>query len=90
MVFIYIEKISWDTSLEYTSIELIGGYRFRFSAKGSPSNLKRNVANAKVWTHKIRAAEVMVVMGKSTGLAISDPKRLLVIKEQLATFLREQ
>jgi UTP:GlnB (protein PII) uridylyltransferase len=75
-----------EPSSDYTLIELTGTDRPGLLSEVSAvlTNLECNVVNAEVWTHNKRAAAVMQVMDRKTGLAISDTQRLARIKERLS------
>lgn len=75
-----------EPSSDYTLIELTGTDRPGLLSEVSAvlTNLECNVVNAEVWTHNKRAAAVMQVMDRETGLAISDTQRLARIKERLS------
>ncbi|KAL9229413.1 hypothetical protein vseg_004880 [Gypsophila vaccaria] len=73
-----------------TSIELTGTDRPGLLSEVCAvlADLDCNVVNAEIWTHNSRAAAVVHVTDRSTGCAISDPKRLLTIKKLLCYVLK--
>ncbi|KAF8698760.1 hypothetical protein HU200_035018 [Digitaria exilis] len=77
--------IGVEPSLDYTLIELTGADRPGLLSEVSAvlTNLDCNVVNAEVWTHNKRAAAVIQVTDRNSGLAISDAERLGRIKERL-------
>ncbi|EAZ27314.1 hypothetical protein OsJ_11253 [Oryza sativa Japonica Group] len=79
-------SVGVEPSSDYTLIELTGTDRPGLLSEVSAvlTNLECNVVNAEVWTHNKRAAAVMQVMDRKTGLAISDTQRLARIKERLS------
>ncbi|KAL6878479.1 hypothetical protein ACP4OV_012649 [Aristida adscensionis] len=74
-----------EPSSDYTLIELTGTDRPGLLSEVSAvlTNLECNVMNAEVWTHNKRAAAVMQVTDRKSGLAILDAERLGKIKERL-------
>ncbi|XP_006650194.1 ACT domain-containing protein ACR4 [Oryza brachyantha] len=79
-------SVGVEPSSDYTLIELTGTDRPGLLSEVSAvlTNLECNVVNAEVWTHNKRAAAVMQVTDRKTGLAISDTVRLGRIKERLS------
>ncbi|XP_039829218.1 ACT domain-containing protein ACR4-like isoform X3 [Panicum virgatum] len=77
--------IGVEPSSDYTLIELTGTDRPGLLSEVSAvlTNLDCNVMNAEVWTHNKRAAAVIQVTDRKSGLAISDVERLGRIKERL-------
>ncbi|RCV44342.1 hypothetical protein SEVIR_9G371500v4 [Setaria viridis] len=77
--------IGVEPSSDYTLIELTGTDRPGLLSEVSAvlTNLDCNVVNAEVWTHNERAAAVIQVTDRKSGLAISDADRLGRIKEWL-------
>ncbi|CAL4939928.1 unnamed protein product [Urochloa decumbens] len=77
--------IGVEPSSDYTLIELTGTDRPGLLSEVSAvlTNLDCNVVNAEVWTHNKRAAAVIQVTDRKSGLAISDAERLCRIKERL-------
>ncbi|XP_065860627.1 ACT domain-containing protein ACR4-like isoform X2 [Euphorbia lathyris] len=77
-------------SMDHTAIELTGSDRPGLLSEVSAvlTDLKCNVVNAEVWTHNTRAAAVMQVTDDETGSAITDPKRLSLIKQLLCNVLK--
>uniref|UniRef100_A0A0A9H981 ACT domain-containing protein ACR n=1 Tax=Arundo donax TaxID=35708 RepID=A0A0A9H981_ARUDO len=74
----------------YTLIELTGTDRPGLLSEVSAvlTNLECNVVNAEVWTHNKRAAAVLQVTDRKSGLAISDAERLARIKERLCNVFK--
>ncbi|XP_062211534.1 ACT domain-containing protein ACR4-like [Phragmites australis] len=79
-----------EPSSNYTLIELTGTDRPGLLSEVSAvlTNLECNVVNAEVWTHNKRAAAVMQVTDRKSGLAISDAERLGRIKEWLCNVFK--
>ncbi|XP_062215335.1 ACT domain-containing protein ACR4-like [Phragmites australis] len=79
-----------EPSSYYTLIELTGTDRPGLLSEVSAvlTNLECNVVNAEVWTHNKRAAAVMQVTDRKSGLAISDAERLSRIKERLCNVFK--
>ncbi|PVH32568.1 hypothetical protein PAHAL_9G431600 [Panicum hallii] len=77
--------IGVEPSSDYTLIELTGTDRPGLLSEVSAvlTNLDCNVVNAEVWTHNERAAAVIQITDRKTGLAIPDAERLGRIKERL-------
>ncbi|KAG2551307.1 ACT domain-containing protein ACR4-like isoform X2 [Panicum virgatum] len=77
--------IGFEPSSDYTLIELTGIDRPGLLSEVSAvlTNLDCNVMNAEVWTHNKRAAAVIQVTDRKSGLAILDAERLGRIKERL-------
>ncbi|RLN15920.1 ACT domain-containing protein ACR4-like isoform X1 [Panicum miliaceum] len=77
--------IGVEPSSDYTLIELTGTDRPGLLSEVSAvlTNLDCNVVNAEVWTHNERAAAVIQITDRKSGLAISDAERLGRIKEWL-------
>ncbi|KAA3455873.1 ACT domain-containing protein ACR6-like isoform X1 [Gossypium australe] len=77
-------------SEEHTSIELAGTDRPGLLSEVCAvlADLRCNIVNAEIWTHNTRAAAVVHVTDDSTGCAITDPKRLLMIKDLLCNVLK--
>ncbi|KAK8644114.1 hypothetical protein V6N13_123429 [Hibiscus sabdariffa] len=77
-------------SEEHTSIELAGTDRPGLLSEVCAvlADLRCNVVNAEIWTHNARAAAVVNVTDDSTGCAITDPKRLSMIKKLLCNVLK--
>jgi len=77
-------------SKEHTSIELTGTDRpgLLSDVCAVLADLKCNVVSAEVWTHNTRAAAVVHVTDKTTGLPIENPNRLSTIKKLLCNLLR--
>ncbi|MBA0799751.1 hypothetical protein Gohar_010245 [Gossypium harknessii] len=77
-------------SEEHTSIELAGTDRPGLLSEVCAvlADLRCNVVNAEIWTHNTRAAAVVHVTDDLTGCAITDPKRLLMIKDLLCNVLK--
>ncbi|KAI3976662.1 hypothetical protein MKX01_008520 [Papaver californicum] len=75
---------------DFTAIELTGNDRPGLLSEVSAvlTDLKCNVVNAEVWTHNTRAAAVVHVIDESSGSAITDPQRLLRMKQLLCNVLR--
>ena len=73
----------------HTAIELMGSDRPGLLSEVSAvlTNLKCNIVSAEVWTHNTRAAAVMHVNDEETDSAITDPKRLSLIKKLLCNVL---
>lgn len=84
------ESVGVMPSEEHTSIELSGTDRPGLLSEVCAvlTDLNCNVVNAEIWTHNSRAAAVVHVTDYSTGCAIKDPKRLLMIKKLLCYVLR--
>lgn len=84
------ESVGVMPSEEHTSIELSGTDRPGLLSEVCAvlADLHCNVVNAEIWTHNARAAAVVHVTDDFTGCAITDPKRLLTIKELLCNVLR--
>ncbi|KAL9246042.1 hypothetical protein vseg_019625 [Gypsophila vaccaria] len=84
------ESVGVMPSEEYTSIELSGTDRPGLLSEVCAvlTDLECNVINAEIWTHNARAAAVVNVTDSLTGRAISDPKRLLSIKNLLCYVLK--
>lgn len=82
--------IGVEPSSDYTLIELTGTDRPGLLSEVSAvlTNLECNVVNAEVWTHNKRAAAVMQVTDRKSGLAISDAERLGRIKERLSNVFK--
>uniref|UniRef100_A0A0A9HDR6 ACT domain-containing protein ACR n=1 Tax=Arundo donax TaxID=35708 RepID=A0A0A9HDR6_ARUDO len=79
-----------EPSSDYTLIELTGTDRPGLISELSAvlMNLECNVVNAEVWTHNKRAAAIMQVTDRKSGLAISDADRLGRIKERLCNVFK--
>ncbi|KAJ1296712.1 hypothetical protein BS78_01G323300 [Paspalum vaginatum] len=79
-----------EPSSDYTLIELTGTDRPGLLSEVSAvlTNLECNVVNAEVWTHNKRAAAVIQVTDRKSGLAISDAERLGRIKERLSNVFK--
>jgi len=77
--------IGVEPSSDYTLIELTGTDRPGLLSEVSAvlTNLDCNVMNAEVWTHNKRAAAVIQVTDRKSGLAILDAEKLGRIKERL-------
>ncbi|KAL4335533.1 hypothetical protein GQ457_07G000350 [Hibiscus cannabinus] len=77
-------------SEEHTSIELAGTDRPGLLSEVCAvlADLRCNVVNAEIWTHNACAAAVVNVTDDSTGCAITDPKRLSMIKKLLCNVLK--
>ncbi|CAN6300562.1 unnamed protein product [Urochloa humidicola] len=77
--------IGAEPSSNYTLIELTGTDRPGLLSEVSAvlTNLDCNVVTAEVWTHNKRAAAVIQVTDRKSGLAILDAERLCKIKERL-------
>ncbi|KAI3970756.1 hypothetical protein MKX01_024403 [Papaver californicum] len=75
---------------DHTAIELTGNDRPGLLSEVSAvlTDLKCNVVSAEVWTHNTRAAAVVHVTDGSSGSAITDPNRLLRMKQLLCNVLR--
>ncbi|WVZ57261.1 hypothetical protein U9M48_007666 [Paspalum notatum var. saurae] len=82
--------IGVEPSSDYTLIELTGTDRPGLLSEVSAvlTNLECNVLNAEVWTHNKRAAAVIQVTDRKSGLAISDAERLGRIKERLSNVFK--
>ncbi|CAD6211525.1 unnamed protein product [Miscanthus lutarioriparius] len=82
--------IGVEPSSDYTLIELTGTDRPGLLSEVSAvlTNLECNVVNAELWTHNERAAAVMQVTDRKSGLAISDAERLGRIKERLCNVFK--
>ncbi|KAL9325084.1 hypothetical protein ACSQ67_005729 [Phaseolus vulgaris] len=84
-----IRSVGVEQTMDHTVIELMGSDRPGLLSEVSAvlTNLKCNIVNAEVWTHNTRAAAVMHVTDEETGSAITDPKRLSIVKELLCNVL---
>ncbi|WVZ59775.1 hypothetical protein U9M48_009874 [Paspalum notatum var. saurae] len=75
---------------DHNIIELTGTDRPGLLSEVSAvlASLGCNVVSAEIWTHNTRAAAVMRVTDKDTGLAVTDAERLERIRERLSYLLR--
>ncbi|KAI3954475.1 hypothetical protein MKW92_053460 [Papaver armeniacum] len=78
-------SVGVESVTDHTAIELTGNDRPGLLSEVSAvlTDLKCNVVSAEVWTHNTRAAAVVRVTDESSGSAITDPHRLLRIKQLL-------
>ncbi|XP_026386544.1 ACT domain-containing protein ACR4-like isoform X3 [Papaver somniferum] len=83
-------SVGVESVTDHTAIELTGNDRPGLLSEVSAvlTDLKCNVVSAEVWTHNTRAAAVVRVTDESSGSAITDPHRLLRIKQLLCNVLR--
>ncbi|RZC58442.1 hypothetical protein C5167_005764 [Papaver somniferum] len=83
-------SVGVESVTDHTAIELTGNDRPGLLSEVSAvlTDLKCNVVSAEVWTHNTRAAAVVRVTDEATGSAITDPHRLLRIKQLLCNVLR--
>ncbi|MFS8028027.1 putative [Protein-PII] uridylyltransferase [Helianthus anomalus] len=85
-----VDSIGVTSSTDHTVIELIGSDRPGLLSElcAVLTHLKCNVLNGEVWTHNTRAASVMQVTDEESGLAITDPEKLSIIKKMLCNVLK--
>ncbi|KAI3953665.1 hypothetical protein MKW98_017489 [Papaver atlanticum] len=83
-------SVGVESVADHTAIELTGNDRPGLLSEVSAvlTDLKCNVVSAEVWTHNTRAAAVVRITDESSGSAITDPHRLLGIKQLLCNVLR--
>lgn len=85
-----MRSVGVTASTDHTVIELIGSDRPGLLSElcAVLTHLKCNVLNGEVWTHNTRAASVLQVTDDESGLAITDPKKLSIIKKMLCNVLK--
>nr|GEX26843.1 ACT domain-containing protein ACR4-like isoform X1 [Tanacetum cinerariifolium] len=85
----FTKSVGLTSSTDRTVIELIGTDRPGLLSEVCAvlAHLKCNVLNAEVWTHNTRAAFIVHVTDEESGLAVSDPERLGIIKQMLCNVL---
>ncbi|XP_042756854.1 ACT domain-containing protein ACR4 isoform X1 [Lactuca sativa] len=85
-----MRSVGVTASTDHTVIELIGSDRPGLLSElcAVLTHLKCNVLNGEVWTHNTRAASVLQVTDEESGLAITDPKKLSIIKKMLCNVLK--
>ncbi|MFS7993506.1 putative [Protein-PII] uridylyltransferase [Helianthus anomalus] len=96
----YIQKVLGSETSFTTSIKSVGSDRTVIELIGTDrpgllsevcavlTHLKCNVLNAEVWTHNTRAAFIVQVTDDESGLAVTEPDRLSVIKQMLSNVLK--
>lgn len=84
-----MKSIGVTSSTDRTVIELTGSDRPGLLSEVCAvlTHLKCNVLNAEVWTHNTRAAFIVQVTDNDSGLAVTEPERLAVIKQMLSNIL---
>ncbi|MQL81998.1 hypothetical protein Taro_014465 [Colocasia esculenta] len=85
-----MSSLGMVTPKKLTSIELTGVDRPGLLSEVSAvlKDMKCNVVDAEIWTHKNTAAAVVHFTDESTGLSIEDPDRIANIKELLCNVLK--
>ncbi|KAI3719814.1 hypothetical protein L6452_20719 [Arctium lappa] len=85
-----MRSVGLTSSNDHTVIELIGSDRPGLLSElcAVLTHLKCNVLNGEVWTHNTRAASVMQVTDEESGLSITDPEKLSIIKKMLCNVLK--
>ncbi|GKC50691.1 ACT domain-containing protein ACR4 isoform X2, partial [Tanacetum coccineum] len=85
-----MDSVGVTFSTDHTVIELIGSDRPGLLSElcAVLTHLRCNVLNGEVWTHNTRAASVMHVTDEESGLAVTNPEKLSIIKKMLCNVLK--